>query len=79
MKTLCLVLVVVLVSAAFVECDPPKNCVDDKFTGPCRALVRSWYYNKETGKCEQFNYGGCKGNGNRYSSEAECKSNCVKA
>ncbi|KAF8763253.1 PI-actitoxin-Axm2a like protein [Argiope bruennichi] len=78
MKALCLIVAVALVSAVFAQSDPEKNCVDDKKTGPCRASVPSWYYNQETGKCERFTYGGCQGNGNRYSSEEECKSNCVK-
>ncbi|CAL1298906.1 unnamed protein product [Larinioides sclopetarius] len=77
MKTLGLVLIVVLAIAALAQSDPDKNCVDDKDTGPCRAYFQNWYYNKETGKCEKFIYGGCNGNGNRYNSEEECKSNCA--
>lgn len=38
-----------------------------------------WYYNATTKKCEQFVYGGCEGNGNRFESKIECESNCSKA
>ncbi|KAF8763252.1 Kunitz-type serine protease inhibitor like protein [Argiope bruennichi] len=79
MKTLYILLVLALVGAAFAQSDPPKNCVDDKKTGMCRAYFPSWYYNKKSGKCEKFIYGGCGGNGNRYKSEDDCKKNCVKA
>ena len=34
--------------------------------GPCKALIPSWSYNQRTGKCEYFEYGGCKGNNNRF-------------
>lgn len=29
------------------------------------------------GRCGQFGYGGCGGNGNRFSSNEECESICV--
>ena len=33
-------------------------------------------YNKETGTCEEFNYGGCKGNENGFMSTEECSNTC---
>lgn len=45
--------------------------------GPCRGMVFSYFYNKATGACESFGYGGCKGNGNRFSSVEECQATCV--
>ena len=30
-------------------------------TGFCKAAFPKYYYNHETGKCEQFTWGGCKG------------------
>lgn len=45
--------------------------------GPCRGMVFSYYYNKVTGACESFGYGGCKGNGNRFNSPEECQATCV--
>uniref|UniRef100_A0A3P9QBV9 Serine peptidase inhibitor, Kunitz type, 2 n=1 Tax=Poecilia reticulata TaxID=8081 RepID=A0A3P9QBV9_POERE len=45
--------------------------------GPCRAYYKHWYYNKETGICQTFIYGGCVGNKNNYENEDSCKSTCV--
>ena len=33
-------------------------------------------YNKETEKCEEFVYGGCKGNENSFMSIEECTNTC---
>uniref|UniRef100_A0A8C7YXA7 BPTI/Kunitz inhibitor domain-containing protein n=1 Tax=Oryzias sinensis TaxID=183150 RepID=A0A8C7YXA7_9TELE len=36
-----------------------------------------WYYNEETGSCQMFLYGGCKGNENNFLSEETCKAACT--
>ena len=33
----------------------------------------------ETGECEQFSYSGCRGNNNRFMSEAACSATCRHA
>jgi len=43
--------------------------------GPCRALKPRYYHNN--GKCEQFIYGGCRGNGNNFASLESCEAQCV--
>ncbi|XP_053570261.1 collagen alpha-6(VI) chain-like [Bombina bombina] len=42
----------------------------------CRDFQRMWYYIKDVDACSQFWYGGCDGNGNRFSSENECLQTC---
>lgn len=45
--------------------------------GPCKGYFVKYYYDKGAGRCGQFAYGGCGGNGNRFSSNEECESICV--
>ena len=35
-----------------------------------------WGYNQETEECEEFNYGGCKGNLNSFITQTECENSC---
>ncbi|KAI9565498.1 hypothetical protein GHT06_009290 [Daphnia sinensis] len=54
-------------------CDLPQE------PGPCKGQVPAFFYNAETGACESFWYGGCRGNGNRFETETECRAQCVPA
>lgn len=54
-----------------------KPCEEEpKVVGPCEALIPSWSFVADSGKCEFFNYGGCEGTANRFDSEADCKETC---
>ncbi|VDK27205.1 unnamed protein product, partial [Anisakis simplex] len=53
-------------------------CSMDVEKGTCHLHLTKWYYNKDTGECHVFMYSGCKGNGNRFSSKAECEHLCHK-
>ncbi|KAK2170655.1 hypothetical protein LSH36_1g05070 [Paralvinella palmiformis] len=53
-----------------------KVCTLDKDPGPCRGYFERWYFNVESAQCEHFVYGGCHGNGNRFSSQTECENTC---
>ncbi|GAB1597983.1 boophilin-H2-like [Argonauta hians] len=44
--------------------------------GFCYALVRKYYYDASSRTCRLFNYGGCGGNGNNFSSKRECLNFC---
>ncbi|CAI9603924.1 unnamed protein product [Staurois parvus] len=45
-------------------------------TGPCRMSETRWAFDSAQGKCITFLYGGCKGNGNHFYTEKECKEYC---
>ncbi|CAG2232294.1 unnamed protein product [Mytilus edulis] len=51
-------------------------CYLPKKTGFCRAAFRRYFYNANTGNCESFIYGGCRGNGNNFKTIRECKRTC---
>ncbi|KAG8538290.1 hypothetical protein GDO81_022910 [Engystomops pustulosus] len=44
--------------------------------GSCKALVPRWAYDAAQGRCINFEYSGCQGNGNNFYSEKECKAHC---
>lgn len=45
--------------------------------GPCKAMIWSYYFNMYTHQCEQFVYGGCRGNENRFDTLEECRKTCI--
>lgn len=45
-------------------------------TGPCRAMLPRWYFDRQEGRCVQFIYGGCGGNRNNFESQEYCLSVC---
>uniref|UniRef100_A0A8D0BWN7 Tissue factor pathway inhibitor n=1 Tax=Salvator merianae TaxID=96440 RepID=A0A8D0BWN7_SALMN len=53
-----------------------KICLQPPEEGPCRALLGRWFYNITSQTCEEFSYGGCLGNENRFLSLEECSSFC---
>ena len=40
------------------------------------ADMTRWYFNKKSGTCEEFSYGGCSGNDNNFMTKSECLSKC---
>lgn len=55
----------------------PDRCLIKAEPGPCKSYVHKWTFNKSSGKCRTFVYGGCLGNDNRFNSEIECLYYCV--
>ncbi|XP_029964150.1 kunitz-type protease inhibitor 2 [Salarias fasciatus] len=52
-------------------------CEAEPEAGPCRAAFQRWFYDRSTGSCRTFVYGGCRGNKNNYPSEDSCVSSCA--
>ncbi|XP_023658081.1 kunitz-type protease inhibitor 1a [Paramormyrops kingsleyae] len=56
-----------------------NHCLVPKKVGPCRGSFPRWHYNAASERCEQFVFGGCKGNNNNYVSKNECEDACKSA
>ena len=54
-----------------LACDQPKGV-----EGPCEAIIPRWTFDKKSGHCEKFIYGGCKGNANKFDTKIECQTSC---
>ncbi|XP_076321612.1 thrombin inhibitor hemalin-like isoform X2 [Tachypleus tridentatus] len=54
-----------------------NSCDLEPETGLCEAYIPRFYFNKETGTCEQFIYGGCGGNKNNFETIEECYDVCI--
>ncbi|XP_015232468.1 PREDICTED: tissue factor pathway inhibitor-like [Cyprinodon variegatus] len=54
-----------------------KNpCHLPQAVGPCRGLVKRFFFDTATQQCKQFYYGGCFGNANNFRSMTECQRRC---
>ncbi|TNM92986.1 hypothetical protein fugu_018388 [Takifugu bimaculatus] len=54
----------------------PQICRFPSEVGPCRALLRKYFFNMTSMQCELFYYGGCLGNSNRFEDLASCEEYC---
>lgn len=52
------------------------TCTLPAQSGLCLGYFPSFFFNARTGACEEFIYGGCGGNENRFDTKKECESKC---
>lgn len=52
-------------------------CFLDFDRGRCNYLNEDrWYFDRTSGKCQNFTYGGCFGNENHFASQTQCMDRC---
>ncbi|KAM9683367.1 trophoblast Kunitz domain protein 1-like [Dama dama] len=54
----------------------PAFCLEPKVTGGCNTMMTRYFYNAQTGLCEQFVYSGCEGNANNFEKLEDCMKTC---
>ena len=52
------------------------QCLEPRKVGPCRGSMSRYWYNPTNGMCEEFLYGGCKGNNNNFLTSDDCMNTC---
>jgi hypothetical protein len=52
------------------------DCASKPKTGPCKADIQRYYFDKKKKNCKTFTYGGCGGNSNNYKTKQECFDTC---
>ncbi|XP_049276403.1 PI-actitoxin-Afv2a-like [Rhipicephalus sanguineus] len=71
-----LYILLALVSTALAASGIPERCKLPAHPGFCRMPWLRWWYNMETGQCEEFFFGGCAGNANNFETKELCEKTC---
>lgn len=51
-------------------------CILPPDAGSCNDYIPRWFYNSQSGRCEQFSYGSCGGNSNNFLDRHSCELRC---
>ena len=64
---------ILLIAYLFIADD---RCELPIVSGPCEAAIPSWGYSATAKQCQQFTYGGCGGNKNKFNTKEACNARC---
>ncbi|CAJ0946498.1 unnamed protein product, partial [Mesorhabditis belari] len=59
------------------QINPVIVCAMPPDAGICKNYVPRWFFNAQTGQCEQFSYGSCDGNANNFLDRSTCEIRCL--
>lgn len=71
------VALVLLFNAGYGQTGKTDDCLLPKEPGFCKAFFQRYYFDKSSGQCKRFIYGGCQGNGNNFLTKQECEKRCT--
>jgi len=60
------------------EADGGTVCSQKKEVGPCRGTFKRWYFDTNARMCQEFFFGGCRGNSNNFIKFEDCEKRCKK-
>nr|AUF41096.1 protease inhibitor-like protein [Anastrepha fraterculus] len=69
--------IIALLLCSTVQAVDKSACSQPREIGPCRKADPKFFYNSEKKACEDFLYGGCKGNDNRFDTKEEYEKTCL--
>lgn len=61
---------------AFLSSKCTEICGLEAETGPGKAMIMRFFYDKSAGECKEFVYGGARGNANNFKTQEECIEKC---
>ena len=64
------------VTSTVCVCVCVEHCYQPVAAGPCLNSMSRYHYNSVSGECEEFQYGGCGGNRNRFLNKQQCEDEC---
>ena len=64
-------------SCVQAETEDLDVCSQPVEPGPCRGQFLRFHYDQDDGECRAFNYTGCMGNRNRFSTAEACENTCM--
>ncbi|KAG7240540.1 hypothetical protein INR49_026824 [Caranx melampygus] len=61
------------------ELEPKDGCFSPMDRGTCDGAEKRFAYNPKTRRCQVFQYSGCGGNGNNFTSRKHCYRKCIRS
>jgi len=74
---LVLVIAAAAVSVSAQQFQRPSHCELDREIGPCKGKFVRYGFDRATGECGEFVYGGCQGNDNKFQTMESCRQECL--
>jgi len=68
---------IIVVDGGMMTSNETDLCHLPSDVGPCDSYTTAYFYDPLSQRCEQFEWGGCGGNANRFASVGDCEQRCI--